>query len=1010
MVAPPVNNRPAGPAKQITHADDMPAGLYEALKVAFEKDRALPPYQIIPQATVLTNCGASYKASNPRQQFQIDFTEEAIWVKPGERRKSKWELGFSVRAYGYTGDLKPVGAAQLSATANRLDYQRAGLTEWYINDARGLEQGFTLESPPDSRKRADNSLLQIEMSLMGNLHASLAANGQTVNFSDANHCPILGFSKFFAFDARGRNLPVSFSLAGDKLMLNIDDTTAEYPLTIDPLLHTQQEKLRADDGALGDIFGYSVAIDGDTAIIAARGDDDKGSNSGSAYVFVRSGSDWNQQAKLTAGDGAANDWFGHSVAISGDTAIVAARGDDDKGSMSGSAYVFVRSGSDWSQQAKLTAGDGAANDHFGYSVAIDDNKVIVGAPGDDDKGSMSGSAYVFVYNGNEWIQEKKLTADDGAGADYFGRSVDIDGNTVIVGAFRDNDKGSLSGSAYVFVRSGSDWSQQAKLTAGDGAAKDYFGYSVAISGDRAIVGAYLDDDKGSSSGSAYVFVRSDSSWSQQAKLTAADGAESDIFGWSVAIDGNIAIVAARGDDDKGSASGSAYVFVYNGNDWIQEKKLTAGDGAANDSFGHSVAISGDTAIFGAHGDDDKGSASGSAYIFKLPALFPFSNQGEMTKLLAYDWTPTAFFGCSVAIEGDTAIVGAYEKKATYVFVKAETGWIHQAKLTPGTGGRDFGGSVAISGDTVIVGAKGDGDNGPNSGAAYVFVKREAGWIQQEKLLADDGDLNNRFGCAVAIDGHTAIVGSYTDTISIPAEQKIVTEVGSAYVFTRSGDDWSQKQKLEVDDDDKEKYAHFGYSVAIDGDTAIVGASQDDSKKGSAYVFVYDGNKWIQEQKLIAGDGAAKDEFGCSVAIDGNRAIVGAKGANRYAQYSGDPSYVGGLAFVFLRSGGVWSQEDQLSAADGVARDEFGCSVAIDGNRAIVGISTIERNAGAVYVFVRNGSDWTPQEENLTAGDRSSPDRFGSSVAMDGDTAIVGAYLDDDKGWGSGAAYIVKLTT
>ena len=838
MVAPPVNNRPAGPAKQITHADDMPAGLYEALKVAFEKDRALPPYQIIPQATVLTNCGASYKASNPRQQFQIDFTEEAIWVKPGERRKSKWELGFSVRAYGYTGDLKPVGAAQLSATANRLDYQRAGLTEWYINDARGLEQGFTLESPPDSRKRADNSLLQIEMSLMGNLHASLAANGQTVNFSDANHCPILGFSKFFAFDARGRNLPVSFSLAGDKLMLNIDDTTAEYPLTIDPLLHTQQEKLRADDGALGDIFGYSVAIDGDTAIIAARGDDDKGSNSGSAYVFVRSGSDWNQQAKLTAGDGAANDWFGHSVAISGDTAIVAARGDDDKGSMSGSAYVFVRSGSDWSQQAKLTAGDGAA--------------------------------------------------------------------------------------------------------------KDYFGYSVAISGDRAIVGAYLDDDKGSSSGSAYVFVRSDSSWSQQAKLTAADGAESDIFGWSVAIDGNIAIVAARGDDDKGSASGSAYVFVYNGNDWIQEKKLTAGDGAANDWFGHSVAISGDTAIFGAHGDDDKGSASGSAYIFKLPALFPFSNQGEMTKLLAYDWTPTAFFGCSVAIEGDTAIVGAYEKKATYVFVKAETGWIHQAKLTPGTGGRDFGGSVAISGDTVIVGAKGDGDNGPNSGAAYVFVKREAGWIQQEKLLADDGDLNNRFGCAVAIDGHTAIVGSYTDTISIPAEQKIVTEVGSAYVFTRSGDDWSQKQKLEVDDDDKEKYAHFGYSVAIDGDTAIVGASQDDSKKGSAYVFVYDGNKWIQEQKLIAGDGAAKDEFGCSVAIDGNRAIVG--------------------------------------------------------------ISTIERNAGAVYVFVRNGSDWTPQEENLTAGDRSSPDRFGSSVAMDGDTAIVGAYLDDDKGWGSGAAYIVKLTT
>ncbi len=259
-------------------------------------------------------------------------------------------------------------------------------------------------------------------------------------------------------------------------------------------------------------------------------DDDAGSESGSAYVFVRSGTTWSQQAKLTAFDAAAIDQFGYSVAISGDTAIVGAYGDDDAGSASGSAYVFVRSGTTWSQQAKLTALDAAASDQFGYSVAISGDTAIVGAYLDDDAGSASGSAYVFVRSGTTWSQQAKLTASDGAASDLFGYSVAISGDTAIVGAYGDDDAGSDSGSAYVFVRSGTTWSQQAKLTALDAAAVDCFGYSVAISGDTAIVGAYLDDDAGSASGSAYVFVRSGTTWSQQAKLTASDGAASDQFG------------------------------------------------------------------------------------------------------------------------------------------------------------------------------------------------------------------------------------------------------------------------------------------------------------------------------------------------------------------------------------------------------------------------------------------------------------------------------------------------
>jgi len=378
----------------------------------------------------------------------------------------------------------------------------------------------------------------------------------------------------------------------------------------------ERQKLLAPDGADGDWFGYSVSISGDYAIVGAYGDDDKGSNSGSAYIFKRDGTSWSQQQKLTAPDGAAGDLFGYSVSISGDYAIVGAFYDDDKGSNSGSSYIFKRDGTGWSQQTKLLASDGAANDHFGESVSISGDYAIVGAEGDDDKGSNSGSAYIFKRDGTGWSQQQKLTASDGAAGDFFGASVSISGDLAIVGAVWDDDKGANSGSAYIFRWDGTSWSQQQKLLPSDGAAEDWFGSSVSISGDLAIVGAESDDDKGSYSGSAYIFRWDGTAWVQQQKLTASDGATYDNFGYSVSISGDLAIVGAHGDDDKGDFSGSAYIFKRNGTSWSQQQKLTASDGAAGDFFGDSVSISGDYATVGAVWDDDKGSDSGSAYVFE----------------------------------------------------------------------------------------------------------------------------------------------------------------------------------------------------------------------------------------------------------------------------------------------------------------------------------------------------------------------------------------------------------
>ncbi len=288
---------------------------------------------------------------------------------------------------------------------------------------------------------------------------------------------------------------------GAPLRIRVETAGAQYPITIDPWI--QVAKLTASDGVADDDFGFSVAIEGDTIVVSARRDD---SYRGSAYVFVKPAGGWSdltQTAKLTASDGAASDQFGYSVAISGDTIVVGASGDD---SSRGSAYVFVRPAGGWSnmtQTAKLTASDRAAGDYFGPSVAISGNTLLVGALGDD---AFRGSAYVFVKPAGGWsdmTQSAKLTASDGAAGDNFGHSVASSGNIMLVGAHRDN---SSRGSAYVFVKPAGGWinmTQAAKLTISDGEANDFFGRSVTIQGDTVVVGANGDD---SFRGSAYMFT------------------------------------------------------------------------------------------------------------------------------------------------------------------------------------------------------------------------------------------------------------------------------------------------------------------------------------------------------------------------------------------------------------------------------------------------------------------------------------------------------------------------
>ena len=899
----------------------------------------------------------------------------------------------------------------------------------------------------------------------------------------------------------------------------------------DDLLAMQEAKLVASDAAAFDQFGGSVAVSGDTAIVGAVGDDDAGGNSGSAYVFVRSGGTWTQQAKLVAADAAAGDQFGVSVAISADTAVIGAFGDDDAGSGSGSAYVFVRSGGTWTQQAKLVAADAEAGDEFGSSVAISGDTAVIGAHLNDDAGSASGSAYVFVHlGGTLWTQQAKLVAGDAAAFDQFGVSVAVSGDTAVIGAHLDDDPVSDSGSAYVFVRSGGTWTQEAKLVAADGIADDQFGNSVSVSGDTAVIGAVGDDDGGSASGSAYVFVRSGGTWTQQAKLVAADAAAFDEFGGSVAVSGDTVVIGAFGDDDAGSASGSAYVFVRSGGTWTQQAKLVAADAAAFDRFGVSVAVSGDTAIVGANLDDDAGGSSGSAYVVGLPSsdcnangipdecdVDPADPDGDMqvstdcnangipdecdadcnangipdecdvdpadpdgdTQVSAdcnangipdeceadcnangipddcdiatgtsldcnADGIPDE---CNIAagtsldcnadgipdeceLAGNNCNVNGFPDDCDIAAGTSQdcnaNGVPDECEIAGGTAADcnsngipdecDIAGGTAadcnsngvldeceIAGGTAAD-CNGNGIPDECEIAGGTATDCNGNGIpdgcdlivsQQAKLVAGDAAAGDLFGISVSVSGDTAVVGARDDDDAGGAS-------GSAYVFVRSGGVWTQQAKLVAAD--AEAGDEFGRSVAVSGNTAIVGAAFNDdagSASGSAYVFVRSGGTWTQQAKLVAADAEFFDLFGISVALSGDTAVVG-------AEFGGDAgSSISGSAYVFVRSGGTWTQQAKLVAADAVNNDVFGFSVAVSGDTAVVGAAgddDVGSDSGSAYVFVRSGGTWT-QEAKLVAADGAFNDFFGISVALSGDTAVVGARDDDDAGSDSGSAYV-----
>jgi hypothetical protein len=637
----------------------MPAGLYSAFLDSTSQ-----------AATAFRQSGAGFALQAHGLRAQVDAGGLALAPTGGEG----WNWGVQLDGFGRGAHPGAVSSPTMSAANGLVTYRYSGLSQWLRNTGIGIEQGFTIEQRP-----AGSGGLVLAMRLDSSLSGTLSADGRSLSF-DAGNGQTLQYRDLRVLDANGKELAASLSYSPQQIAIQLDDQNAVYPLTVDPLIYLESKQM-ASDGAAGDIFGYSVAISGNTAIVGARHHQYVGVNlhQGSAYIFVRSGSLWSQQARLTTSDGANGDNFGTAVAISGDTVIVGAPYKDVGPNPSqGAAYVFVKPAGGWAdmqETAKLTASDGAQYDVFGFSVAISGDTAIIGAYSSGGNMASPGAAYVFAKPGSGWANARetaKLTASDGAVGDQFGYSVAISGDTAIVGApLAKVNANPGQGAAYVFVMPASGWattSETAKLSASDGAVGDDFGNSVAISGDTAIVGA-PNASVGSINthqGAAYVYVKPGSVWvdaSENAKLSASDGANGNSFGFSVAISGDTAIVGAVYVDANANPSqGAAYVFLMPSGGWTNTRetaKLNASDGTSAENIGWSVATSAGTVIVGAPFDDvGTNIDQGSVYFYQANYDLGVGAAVDKTKILPGEPLTVTISASNYASTASAVVVNA----------------------------------------------------------------------------------------------------------------------------------------------------------------------------------------------------------------------------------------------------------------------------------------------------------------------------------------------------------------
>ncbi len=668
---------------------------------------------------------------------------------------------------------------------------------------------------------------------------------------------------------------VSVAISNDTLVVGstggYSSSGAGYVYVRSGQTWSPQATLTGLDTGASDRLGSSVAISGDTAVVSApQASTGFGPGSGATYVFTRTGATWSQQQKLLPADLAAFDQFGSSVAVDGNTVLIGADMDDSGfGENAGSAYVFTRTGGVWSQQQKLLPQTGKSVDFFGTAVALAGDVAVIGAPGVELASLYaSGAGYVFERTGGSWTETATLSppaptpgarygiavavsagvAALGPGGDYpetpvylfragggawgieaalpsggqtqqsFGTAVALSGGTLLAGApLVDN-----TGAAFVFTFTAGAWAQQARLDNTGTTRGDGFGSTVAVDGDTMAVGGPADDTPSArGSGSVTLFTRVGGVWTVLRKLVPEPG-ETQRFGRSLALEGNLLVVGAGSQSYKG---GSVYLF-RKAVDWSLEQKLEPV--ASTSDFGESVATSAGTVLVGEpNGDFNNVYSAGAVSVFIQSGGVWVVQQ----RLLAP--TPKAYssFGNTLGIAGDVAVIGSPgNAPRAYVFRRAGGIWTFSQELLATQSGETFGTAIASNGSDLAVGSPGQGGYPVENGSVYVFKDAAGVYSLVQRLSCPSTAVYVRCGAWAALSGDTLLVGAPLGLYAIPS-------AGSAAMFVRSGGQWFLQQQLLASDPAPQP--SFGASAALAGTQVVVGAPATDAgarQSGAVYVF------------------------------------------------------------------------------------------------------------------------------------------------------------------------------
>lgn len=741
---------------------------------------------------------------------------------------------------------------------------------------------------------------------------------------------------------------------------NMDTTGLVYVYDYDGVDWNLTSILEPDDNSGSELkFGISVSLNNNKILIgASQTKNNYGSPSGSAYIFELIEGEWLQTHELFSADRFGYGYFGHSVSLINNRALVGAyRLYDSDTNGAGAAFIFDLVSSNWVESQKLFMEDGRNGDSFGYSVDLSENRLIIGAYREEDTGfTNSGSAYIYDLNDGIWSLSQKLTTTIKNSYDYFGFSVSINGDHALIGAYGNDAISEDAGAAYIFDYNGSEWTQSSMLLPLINNNPKNFGSSTKLHNNQAIIGVLYHNNNGFDSGAAYIFEQTNQQWLQTQIIRPNDGDTQDLFGFSLGASSTALFISSIVDDDNGPNSGSVYTFKQNNGLWSQDEKLNSNEiiGSTQDSFGISVSFKGNRVAIGAHLDDDKGYNSGSVYIFDL-----INDSWNLTqKITANDIDENSYFGYSVSLSGDRLLIGAPQG----IFV--------------GTG---------------------------DIGSAYIFDLIDGIWTQTQKINASDGIIDNRFGFSVSLEQNRALVGAYSDNS------------GSAYIYNLIQGNWLESQKLQPINNSLS--GKFGFSVSLGNSRLLIGAprayNEPDSngyyRRGAAYVFDMVNDQWLQTQKLFDPyqdiDSSILADFGSSVSLSNNRALIGATFDTIYTHSMGS-------AHIFDLNDGVWERTQKLAASDFGQHEIFGYSVSLYNNKAIVGAPRadfITSNTGAAYAYDLINGSWS-QTKKIISSDGQRYDYFGTSVSLFEDKVFIGANNNDtDSGTNSGAAYLFDLT-